>query len=186
MSPGSSSLKGLTPGLAKILGTTPSALYERQRALVRAELLDLGDGRGPGSGVRATSSSVALLLLSVLATDRLSETEQRVRALMKMAPIPGKRCPFTGATTFLSALDSVLSSTGKVDLVAEIAVSRTSERAQIRYFEPGKLHNVKISEFGGKSVRQRGIGVEATIGIELLQEIAVDVQAVLFDEFEDD
>ena len=63
------SLKGLIPRLAHELGMTPDALYERQRALVRAGLLKGVEGKGPGSGVRATPYATALLLIAVLAAD---------------------------------------------------------------------------------------------------------------------
>ena len=65
------SLKGYIPGLARILGTTPDALYERQRALVRAGLLDQGAGRGPGRGVRAPEAAVAFRVIATLAPVRL-------------------------------------------------------------------------------------------------------------------
>src|ERR1700730_12936218 len=66
------SLKAYMPPLARLLGVTPAMLYERQRSLVRAGLLDAGSGWGPGSGVRTTARSVALLLISVRASDSLT------------------------------------------------------------------------------------------------------------------
>ena len=48
------SLKSLIPELARALDMTSAALYERQRALVRASLLQQRPGHGPGSGVVAT------------------------------------------------------------------------------------------------------------------------------------
>ena len=88
------SLKSLIPLLAQTLETTPAALYERQRALVRAGLIAAEPGRGPGSGVRATPHSVAMLLLSLLATGSLSETEKQTKALANLKSKDG--CPITG------------------------------------------------------------------------------------------
>src|ERR1700730_12783503 len=100
-------LKGYTPDLAKLLGLTPAALYERQRALVRAGLLDVSVGRGPGSGVRTEAGSIALLLIAALATDSLSETETRTRAIMDAKPAGGEEiCPKTDAKNFFEALAS--------------------------------------------------------------------------------
>ena len=50
------SLKSTLPALGRILGMTPSALYERQKLLVLEGLLHAVPGRGPGSGVPATPS----------------------------------------------------------------------------------------------------------------------------------
>jgi hypothetical protein len=103
------SLKSLTPLLAKALGTTPDALYERQRALVRAGLLESEAGRGPGSGVRATPYAVAMLLISILSTGSLSEVEQQVKAIANLKSVDG-RCPVTGKKTFAAALTATLNS----------------------------------------------------------------------------
>ena len=103
------SLKGLIPGLAKSTGMTPAALYERQRALVRAGLLHTRPGRGPGSGVPADAQSVATLLISVLATGSLSEVEEQTKAIANLKSLDG-RCPVTGKRTFGAALTAALKS----------------------------------------------------------------------------
>jgi len=103
------SLKGVIQGIAKAVETTPAALYERQRALVRAGLLQSKPGRGPGSGVRATPESVAMLLISILATGNLSETEERSRVIADLKS-ETKSCPLTGKKTFAAALTAVLAS----------------------------------------------------------------------------
>jgi len=71
------SLKGLIPKLAKAVGMTPAAIYERQRALVHAGLLHPRSGRGPGSGVPADAKSVAILLISLLASVALCAVVRR-------------------------------------------------------------------------------------------------------------
>ena len=73
------SLKSRLPSLAARLNMSPAALYERQRALVRAELLKVRPGRGPGSGVPLTAASLATLLISVVATTSLSEVEAQTK-----------------------------------------------------------------------------------------------------------
>ncbi len=103
------SLKAYAPLLAWRLGTTPAALYERQRALVRDGMLDQRTGRGPGSGVQAGPYPVALLLVAVLATDSLSETAEKVRIFAAAgASTADGLCPLTGERTFVEAVARVL------------------------------------------------------------------------------
>ena len=78
------SLKAFIPTLAKVLEMNPTNLYERQRALVRAGLLKIERGRGPGSGVRGTPESAALLLISLLATVNLSKAGIRTRIVANL------------------------------------------------------------------------------------------------------
>ena len=103
------SLKSLIPRLAKSVGMTPAALYERQRALVRAGLLHARPGRGPGSGVPADAQSVAMLLISVAATGSLSEVEDQTKTIANLKSMGG-RCPVTGKRTFGAALTAALKS----------------------------------------------------------------------------
>lgn len=178
------SLKGYTVGLARLIGTTPDALYERQRALVRAGLLNLGEGRGPGSGVRTTGQSVALLLIAVLATDSLGETEARAHAIGESHPPAGRRCPCTGMKSFLDALAAALVSTGKARAIIEIKVSRTADRAEIRYYDAAG--DERRSEFLGARATEPGLSVTATLDHNLLQQIAADVQAIVLQSFDDE
>src|SRR5437764_9886177 len=99
------SLKGYVPALARHLGMSAHALYERQRALMRAGELELIEGHGPGSGVPVDAHGIALLLIAVLATDSLSATEHRVREIANSRVIRGSP-PFT--KTFLGALRDTL------------------------------------------------------------------------------
>ena len=64
-------LKTIIPKLAKSLDMSQAALYERQRALVRAGVASPSPRPRPGSGVPADAKSVAMLLISVLATGSL-------------------------------------------------------------------------------------------------------------------
>lgn len=176
------SLKGYIPALGRLLGLSPAALYERQRALVREGHLGAEAGRGPGSGVRATAPSVALVVLSVLATDRLSETDPRVRALTAARPSKGGRCSYTRRESFLSAFETILAATGMAAGVIDITVSRTADRALIRYYD--NHDQIRTSEFVGLNGLEPGISVTATLDHNLLQQIAQDVQAIILDSFE--
>jgi len=100
------SLKGFTPTLGKAVGMSAAAVYERQRALVRGGLLQVESGKASGSGVRLTEESLALLLVALLATDNLSQTEECTRTFANLKSI-ARRCPFTDEATFIAALSTI-------------------------------------------------------------------------------
>src|SRR5262245_46070052 len=105
------SLKGLLPRLARMVGKTPAALYERQRVLVEAGLLQAVPGRGPGSGVRATPRSMATLLIALLATESVAEIGERTKDVIDLKSTgKRRRCPITGKKTFAEALTAILAS----------------------------------------------------------------------------
>jgi hypothetical protein len=79
-------LKTFLGRLSPLLGVTPAALYERQRVLVDIGLIKTRGGRGPGSGVAFTAENLAALVISILATDSLSEIDQRVVDLCNAQP----------------------------------------------------------------------------------------------------
>src|SRR6516162_7209468 len=81
-------LKTFLGKLSPMLGVTPAALYERQRVLVDIGLIKPRAGRGPGSGVAFTAENLAALVISILATDSLSEIDQRVVDLCNAQPEP--------------------------------------------------------------------------------------------------
>jgi hypothetical protein len=81
------SLKLFLERVAPILEVTPAALYERQRALVGLGVLTAIEGRGRGSGVPFTADNFAAVLISVLATDSLSEVDERVSVLCDAHPV---------------------------------------------------------------------------------------------------
>jgi hypothetical protein len=147
-------------------------LYERQRALVRGGLLELSDGRGPGSGVRADTRGIALLIIAVLATDSLSETEKRVREIADAEPVGGTQYL---AITFLDHLEDFLLS----EVVHEISVSRTAARACITVEDQD---NSETIYFLGEQSVEPGLRVEATLAFEPFRQIAADVRAMLADE----
>jgi DNA-binding IscR family transcriptional regulator len=138
------SLKGFIPELAEAVGMTPAALYERQRALVRAGLLHGESGRGPGSGVRATPESVAMLLIALLATDSLSETEYQARIVANLKS--GKQpCPLTGKKTFASAVASALASEDAAKRIRWLEVERGAKAAGIAYRPRGSDFIVSLA-----------------------------------------
>ena len=129
-------LKAFIPQLSKALNISEIALYERQRALVRAGLLEHTGGRGPGSGVRLSAEAVAMILIAVLATDSLSETAAAARLL---AMAKRQRGPaykklsrsLGGAETFKEALVNALSSD---EVAAEVTVVRVYRYACVGCF----------------------------------------------------
>ena len=124
------SLKACLPALARTLGEKSDTLYERQRALVREGLLESLPGHGRGAGVRATSESVAMLLIGYFASTNLSGAGPAARALAT-APPSGAKCPLTGAKTFLGALMRILSDEQLAKRVSEMRVTSTHGAAVI-------------------------------------------------------
>jgi hypothetical protein len=105
------SLRAFLNGLAPILGMTGATLYERQRVLTTLGVLEAAPGRGPGSGVPLTADGVAAVIISLLATDALSEVDQRVVALCNAVFVPDHR-PWhhhKGNPTFKAELGRALS-----------------------------------------------------------------------------
>src|SRR6476660_5384357 len=81
-----SSLKSFLYGVAPIVGMSPVALYERQRALVKLGLLTVTPGRGPGSGVPLSADSVAVMVICILAAETLGDVDGHVAALCDALP----------------------------------------------------------------------------------------------------
>jgi hypothetical protein len=161
------SLKSIIPALAFTVGMTPAGLYERQRALVRARLIKAERGRGPGSGVRATPESLAMLLISLLATDSLSEVESRTKAVALLkSKETSKRCPLTGQATFAAAVSAILGSDDIADRVLGVSVEHTKHGtgAGFAFVKDPKikslLRNVQHSEFGSLP-DLRGVGLRS-------------------------
>jgi hypothetical protein len=128
-------LKSFLFGVAPILGTTGAALYERQRALVSLGVIESAAGRGPGSGAPLTGENFAAVLISVLATDNLSEVDQRVVDLCNAAPTASfqsshhREWKAKGSPTFKTEIGRLLSGEplawgGPIPKPAAIRVSR--------------------------------------------------------------
>jgi hypothetical protein len=109
-----SSLKSFLSAVSPIIGVSPAALYERQRALVKLGLLSAAPGRGPGSGVPLSADNVAVMIICVLASDSLSDVDQRVIALCNAPPdihtaMNRFRWDKIGRPTFRSEISRLLS-----------------------------------------------------------------------------
>jgi hypothetical protein len=178
-----SSLKAYAPLLAWRLGTTPAALYERQRALVRDGMLDQSAGRGPGSGVQVGPYPVALLLVAVLATDSLSETTEKVRIFAAAkASTEGGLCPLTGEQTFVEAVARVLDR-GQPHWrkIQGITVRRTSGYGVIAS-EDNLSHTDSVfaaqAPIDSKPRASTRLVVNAMLTRELIIEIATDLKKI--------
>jgi hypothetical protein len=165
------SLKAFAPVLASTLGTTPAAIYERQRALIRAHLLPAPISRGRGYGLPASAETVALMIIALMVTDNLSDTDDRVQKVADaaFAPLPGKkdRCKFTGAQDFRSALIVILESKEVARAVTSIQLLREDLSAQIVF---GSGSHRSVSSFGNRSYKAM-MQIEAKIPGKLLMHI---------------
>jgi hypothetical protein len=144
------SLTAFLPNIPNF-GLSVPALYERQRALVRLGHLPAPKGRGRGSGVDATPRSVAMLIIAIMATDNLSDTDARVKRLANAkvdAAIYRHGCGVTGATTFVEALAALLGSEDLCRLVESAIVSRSNLSARIFYRKPPKRNYSEATVFG--------------------------------------
>lgn len=144
------SLTAFLPEIAPYVGLTNAALYERQRALVRLGLLPKPQGRGRGSGAEATPRNVALLLISVLMTDNLSDTNMNIKALAT-APVRKRSLPMKKGKNFLEALTIVLGDEKLAAEVASVQVDRYLAEGTIFWKRPlGESHffedRVELSE----------------------------------------
>jgi hypothetical protein len=186
------SLKSYAPVLADYLGMTPDALYERQRVLVRSGALVAPVGRGPGSGIRAMPSSVTQMIMAVLATDSLSEIDEKTRKLGS-GRAEHNACPLTGANDFVGALELILASEALANKVQEIEVARSNLKARIVYLQKGRKYP-QFSIFGKRPVLRglHRLSVEASLPGQAVKEICDNLQRivgdyptkVLFEEFE--
>jgi hypothetical protein len=170
------SLKSYTERLAPLVGTTAAALYERQRALVRSGLLNQGMRRGPGSGTRATSESVALLLIATLAADALTDAAKRTAEISGAAKkLSSGRCKLTGKQKFSEALAALLTSKSLSEKIVDIYVSRSTPEAYIRYKKDGE----KVRSSFGVGAKQVPVTIGATLDGTVVQKVASDVIAML-------
>jgi hypothetical protein len=127
------SLKLLLPEIATILGESDSALYERQRLLVAEGLLHSVQGRGRGSGVRASPAALATLLIAMLATPTWSETVPATRALIRAWPWKDGKCSLTGGVTFQDGLTRVLADEALAERVLDISFATRLRQCWIHY-----------------------------------------------------
>jgi hypothetical protein len=129
-----SSLQASIVPLAKILRLNPHALYERQLALMRKGLLPPRTGRGPGSGTPFSAETVAVLVISMLATDSIKDSAEATRALcdarLESVPI-GQEYELGNPPTFKAAMVNALSSDAMVSKITFLRVHRRSSLVEI-------------------------------------------------------
>jgi hypothetical protein len=154
------SLKSCIPELARILGETTDALYERQRALDREGLLESKPGKGPGSGVRATPASIAMLLIGVLASVSLTDAGARAREIARTKDGVGKT-----AETFKDALARVLSDETMAATVKVIRAAVTHGDASIET-EEGRFMYV------GRMIGNPAVRIDVAIGADTVRALA--------------
>ena len=176
------SLKAFAPILATTLGTTPAAIYERQRALVRRGLLPAPIGRGRGNGLPATAETVAMILIAMMVTDNLSDTDNRVQKLAE-AQVNGKRgrgslkhfkprCGLTGKRDFKAALIAILRSEELATAVV-VQVSRSDLSANIHYDRQGVIG---VSKFGEHSPFGNTLEIQAMLAMGALETLCRALQ----------
>jgi hypothetical protein len=165
-----SSLKAFLLQLADVIGTTPAALYERQRALVRQGVLRPLVGRGPGSGVKLSADAVAALLISMGAAGSLSEVDSRIIKYCEAQSAIGK-CLFTNQKRLRGALAAILTDPNLLGRTGDIVVHHEYPLATIDYRrEDGEI---ELSLFGTtKPLPQSGSKLCSLIRSELLSEIS--------------
>jgi hypothetical protein len=187
------SLKAFSETLAPFLASTPAALYERQRALIRLGMLP-PPVQGRGHGLPATPETVATLIVAVMATDNLSDTDQRVRRMAKARYSSrqddaaqhkaGVRCKLTGKVCFVDALAAIL---GSERLAAEVIVINASREtypagSAVIDFRPGGAAPERRSErsvFGRVDFYHDHMLVETTLYGKVVQRIEAELRKAL-------
>jgi len=159
------SLKSFCETLAPSFGSTPAALYERQRALVRIGALP-EPARGRGKGLPATPDTVSMMIIAMMMTDNLADTDNRVLTLAnaRFDAFTQKKkigCLLTGAWKFKDALAAILASEEIAGRVAIISVSRRDLAGTISFYR-GPRRGVFESSMFGVSGRFPGYNVEAS------------------------
>src|SRR5258707_11440138 len=116
------SLHAHFPAIGRALGITPSALYSLQVAYLRAGLLDVVKGRGPGSGVQASGRTLAKFFIALATNASIKENMADAKAVAKAIPAYGV-CPLTkAATPFVDALATVLANPALVERVNDVLI----------------------------------------------------------------
>jgi len=108
---------------------------------------------------------MGMLLVALLATDSLSETDEKTRIVANLKSAT-KRCPLTGKKTFVSALAAVLSSSEIATQVAWIEAERGDAIASavIVYRQKPGDKDLSRSVFGRDRLGLiRGLTVKATL-----------------------
>jgi hypothetical protein len=150
--------------LTEILGIPAATIYERQRRLVAGGSLESAEQmRGPGGGVRATPLAVATLLISLLATDSLTDTHKRTSTFFNLKNSNGEK--------FGYALATILDDDAIDENIAGVRVQRDRDQAIL-------LVGASATFFGKpgrdwkEPPRELGLFVDVSIYRKSLQAIA--------------
>jgi len=163
------SLKTYSAKLAELLGITQAVIYERQRALVKAGLLSYENGRGPGSGVKVSPESVAMLIVATLAANNLAETGERA------LDVAGATSTRASGKPFLDVLVELLKSRKLAREVHQITISRSSADASISTGRTG-LHSTQRFTHGAR--RKPPVRIIAEIDGDVVRQIADDLAKI--------
>jgi hypothetical protein len=176
------SLKAFTPMLAGALGMTPAAMYERQRALIRANVLPAPVGRGRGHGLPANAETVAWMIIAAMVTDNLSDTDDRVQKLAnanfrEVVRRERTGCGLTRKRIFRDALVAILNSDELAAAVFKVRVARYDLTASI-HFEFGTRGSIRSSSFGGeRNWSPKHLVVESSLSGEVLRTVGKSLRA---------
>jgi hypothetical protein len=173
-------LKTYFPTLAEYVGASPVQLNEWMRALVSVGALSARPGRGPGSGVELSATSVSVLLLALLSSDIRNEAAEWARKLSKAKPLPQRQCSITGARTLRDAIARGLEGKGLYDgraaSLAQINVERGEGIATLRWnYLEGAYVNLPFSLAIQDPFAKEKRTVTATLHSEPLRRIAEDL-----------
>jgi hypothetical protein len=169
------SLKAFLPQLAKVVGKTADELYSRQRALTQIGVLKAVEGRGPGSGVPLSGEAVAAMVIALMASDNLQQTDARIRRACHASPTGRVATRLAGATNLQMAVAEILLSEEGSDLIsinqgsyADIFCDRDKPtEARTRFvishsFRPPPIRTIK--EMEPEHIRYISRALRATLG----------------------
>lgn len=92
-----------------------------------------------------------MLIIAIMATDNLSDTDDRVRLLADGRPDPStlkeSGCDFAGARTFAGALEAILAEDEIAKRVQSVTVSRLNMSAHV-WYRPAKRKSSVAVAFG--------------------------------------
>ena len=171
------SLNKFLPQISGFLNVTPAALYERQRQLVRLGILTAEKGRGPGSGVKLSADGVAALIVALLATDNLSDTNDQIRLFLDSRPLV--KSAKIGAKTFGEVLAEFLLSPKKLPDLESIEVHRSMRLAQIWFMRGKKLSHTTFATPRARDFILPAIDVKASVGKNTLFSVSLALTTAL-------
>jgi hypothetical protein len=176
------SLHAHFPAIGRVLGITASALYGLQVAYLRAGLLDVVKGHGPGSGVRASGKTLAQFLIALATNASIKQNVADAKGVAKTRAVDetGERpCPLTHASTFVDALAAILANLALAECVNEVVIDTSLRQVFVRYDRPNPpppppaVQNVGPSSvFGAHAPPAAGIRFQASIPGEVLVALA--------------